>query len=141
METERILQTARTWLGTPYVHQASCKGAGCDCLGLLRGIWRELNGTEPEIPPPYSADWAEATGEETLHTALSRHLHEIPIAEISPGDIALFRMARNGPAKHCGILAERGGAQTLIHARQNISVREEPFAPFWQRKLAFVFRL
>ena len=27
------------WLGTPYHHQASVRGAGCDCLGLIRGIY------------------------------------------------------------------------------------------------------
>ncbi len=57
---------ARAWIGTPYVHQASVKGVGCDCLGLLRGVWRELRGAEPLAVPNYSPDWAEATGAETL---------------------------------------------------------------------------
>ena len=49
-----ILTEARSWIGTPYQHQASAKGAGCDCLGLVRGVWRALWGDEPEIaPPPY----------------------------------------------------------------------------------------
>ena len=100
-----ILTIARSWIGTPYVHQASVKGAGCDCLGLLRGVWRELHGAEPESAPPYSPDWAEATGEETLYRALSRHLAEIEPVALAPGDIALFRMARTGPAKHCGVIA------------------------------------
>jgi NlpC/P60 family putative phage cell wall peptidase len=141
METETIVQTARAWLGTPYVHQASVKGAGCDCLGLLRGVWRELHGEEPETAPPYSPDWAEAKGEETLYLALSRHLREIGTANLAPGDIALFRMNPRGPAKHCGIVAEKEGRQTLIHARQNKRVSEEPFAPFWKKKLAYAFRI
>ncbi len=132
---------ARTWIGTPYVHQASVKGAGCDCLGLLRGVWRELRGEEPEAPPAYSPDWAEATGRETLCVALARHLAEIDPAALAPGDVALFRMARSAPAKHCGILARKDDALTLIHARQNRRVAEEPFAPFWKRRLAYAFRL
>jgi len=136
-----VVQIARAWIGTPYVHQASAKGAGCDCLGLLRGIWRELHGDEPEETPPYSADWAEATGTETLYEALRRHLMEIDPAALAPGDVALFRMARSGPAKHCGIIAARDGALTLIHARQNRRVTEEPFSPFWRRHLAYAFRL
>ena len=131
---------ARSWIGTPYMHQASVKGVGCDCLGLLRGVWRELHGDEPEAAPPYSPDWAEATGRETLHAALARHLDEIAPACIAPGDIALFRMAPRCPAKHCGIVASRAGRLTLIHARQNKRVGEEPFSPFWRRKLAFAFR-
>ena len=42
-----IVGAARGWIGTPYRHQASLKGVGCDCLGLLRGVWRELKGEEP----------------------------------------------------------------------------------------------
>ncbi len=139
MDIEAI---ARSWIGTPYVHQASVKGAGCDCLGLLRGVWRELHGgAEPEVPPAYSPDWAEATGRETLYMALARHLREIDPAALAPGNVALFRMTRSGPAKHCGIVAARDGALTLIHARQNRRVTEEPFTPFWRSKLAYAFRL
>ena len=137
-DVERI---ARSWIGTPYVHQASVKRAGCDCLGLLRGVWRELVGAEPEKMPPYSADWAEASGEETLYRALSRHLSEIPPGALAPGDVALLRMVRHGPAKHCGIVGEKDGGLSLIHARQNHSVSEEPFTRFWRRKLVFAFRL
>jgi NlpC/P60 family putative phage cell wall peptidase len=75
---ERVVAEARLWIGTPYVHQASVRGAGCDCLGLLRGVWRGIYGTEPELPPPYSADWAEASGQETLAEAARRYLIEIP---------------------------------------------------------------
>ena len=136
-----IVAIARTWIGTPYLHQASVKGAGCDCLGLLRGVWRELHGAEPERLAPYSPDWAEATGEETLRDGLARHLKEIDPACVAAGDIALFRMARRGPAKHCGIVAARNGALTLIHARRDKRVSEEPLTRFWRRKLAFAFRL
>ena len=46
-----VVAHARAWIGTPYEHQASCRGSGTDCLGLLRGLWRELLGAEPETPP------------------------------------------------------------------------------------------
>ena len=54
-----IISEARRWIGTPYCHQASVQGAGADCLGLLRGVWRVIYGAEPETPPPYTPDWAE----------------------------------------------------------------------------------
>ena len=141
MRTDAVVQIARSWLGTPYVHQASVKGAGCDCLGLLRGVWREIHGAEAEAPPAYSPDWAEATGAETLCMALARHLGEIDPRDLGPGDVALFRMAPRGPAKHCGIVGAREGALTLIHARQNKRVGEEAFTAFWRQRLAFAFRM
>jgi len=143
MATERggkIVHLARSWIGTPYVHQASVKGVGCDCLGLLRGIWRELHGEEPEAIPPYTPDW-NVRGRETLQAAFARHLAAVPIAAIMPGDVVLFRMVGRGPAKHCAVVGECEGAFTLIHARQNKRVSEEPFTASWRGRLAFAFRL
>ena len=55
-----IIAEARSWIGMPYRHQGSLKGIGCDCLGLVRGVWRALYGPEPEPTPGYAPDWAEA---------------------------------------------------------------------------------
>jgi NlpC/P60 family putative phage cell wall peptidase len=136
-----IIEAARGWIGTPYQHQASVKGAGCDCLGLLRGVWRELHGDEPESPPPYAPDWAEGSGAETMRDALARHLAPVAPADIAPGDAVLFRMVRGGPAKHCAIVAMRDDGLTLIHARQNRRVVEERFSAFWRARLAYAFRV
>ena len=51
MSRTRIIAEARAWIGTPYRHQASLQGVGCDCLGLVRGVWRALHGAEPEATP------------------------------------------------------------------------------------------
>lgn len=50
MVAERVLAEAESWIGTPYRHGASMRGVSCDCLGLVRGIWRALYGNEPEHP-------------------------------------------------------------------------------------------
>ena len=104
----RIVATARRWLGTPYRHQASCRGVGADCLGLVRGVWREVVGSEPETPPAYTADWAEATGEERLLAAATRHMCRLNRKDARPGDVLLFRMLEAGPAKHVALLTKKG---------------------------------
>ena len=76
---DRLVLEARRWIGTPYQHQASLKGAGCDCLGLIRGVWRACIGPEPERFEPYSADWAEATREERLALAGARHFSPVAL--------------------------------------------------------------
>lgn len=134
---EKIIAEARTWIGTPYLHQASRKGAGCDCLGFLRGVWREVIGEEPELPPPYSADWAEASKKETLAEAARRHLDEIALDAIEPGDILLFRWRERMPAKHCAILVREN---RMIHAHDGAAVTEVYFASWWRRRLAYAFR-
>ncbi|MCB5176272.1 NlpC/P60 family protein [Microvirga lenta] len=131
-----VVAEARSWLGTPYRHQASLKGVGCDCLGLLRGVWREVMGAEPEKPPPYAADWAEA-GADTLLAAARRHLVEVEIADLAPGDVLLFRWRAGLPAKHCAIATSDA---TMIHAHDGACVAEVAFRPWWRRHLAHVFR-
>ena len=52
-DPDAVIAAARAWLGTPYHDQASLRGIGCDCLGLARGVWRDLVGAEPQPIPPY----------------------------------------------------------------------------------------
>ena len=136
MTRDEIVREARGWTGTPYCHQASLKGAGCDCLGLVRGVWRALVGPEPERPPAYSPDWAEALGKETLLAAARRHLHEIAPGLANTGDVLVFRMGMGVPAKHCGIAT---GAGTLVHAYWGRAVTETRLTPWWTRRIAAAF--
>jgi NlpC/P60 family putative phage cell wall peptidase len=134
---EAVLAEARQWIGTPYRHQASLKRVGCDCLGLVRGVWRALYGTEPEIAPAYAPDWAEAGGLETLAEAARRHLVEIAPGEAAPGDVLLFRWRPHLPAKHAAVLSMNG---RMIHAHDGAAVCEVHYAPFWRRRVAFAFQ-
>jgi NlpC/P60 family putative phage cell wall peptidase len=136
LSREQIVAHARDWIGTPYRHQASLKGVGCDCLGLVRGVWRELYGEEPERAPPYGPDWAEALQRETLAEAASRHLSAIPPEDIAPGDVLLFRWRAHLPAKHAAILTAPG---RMVHAHDGAAVAEVALAPWWRRRVAFAF--
>lgn len=132
-----IVAEARSWIGTPYRHQASLKSIGCDCLGLVRGVWRGVIGEEPEVAPAYTPAWAEASGEETLAAAGFRHLIPVPLDAIAPGDIVLFRWRANMPAKHAAIVTSEA---LMVHAHDGAAVAEVSFAPWWRRRLAFAFR-
>ena len=141
--THRVVAIARAWLGTPYQHQASVRGEGADCLGLLRGVWRELFGAEPEQTPPYRPDWAEVGGDETLLLAARRWLREIPVDAARAGDVLLFRMAPESPAKHCAILSvgSPGGGDEprMIHASWGRAVVESWMGAWWRRRLVAAF--
>jgi NlpC/P60 family putative phage cell wall peptidase len=157
----RVLGIAESWIGTPYRHQGAVKGVGCDCLGLVRGIWRELYGEEPEAVPAYAPDWAERSGEERLLEAAGRHFSPVASFEESrPGDLVLFRFRLHLAAKHAGILArmaETGFAEpdsrreeppdalqslpdAFIHAYEQSAVTRSALVPGWRRKIAGIYR-
>lgn len=133
---DAIVCEARAWIGTPYRHQASVKGVGCDCLGLVRGVWRACVGEEPEAPPPYAPDWAEARGEEALAEAALRHLTPVAVDQFKAGDVLLFRWRAGFVAKHVAIAAPD---DAMIHAHDGAAVCEVRLAPWWRRRLAYAF--
>ena len=132
-----VIAAARAWLGTPYHDQASLRGVGCDCLGLARGVWRDVVGAEPQAIPPYSRDWGETGVREVLADGARSMMIEIPVSEIGPGALVLFRMAPRAIAKHVGILT---APDRFIHAYDRLGVIEEALTKTWARKIAFAFR-
>ncbi|KAF0227836.1 MAG: phage cell wall peptidase [Beijerinckiaceae bacterium] len=144
LRREDIVVAARRWIGTPYQHQASLKGVGCDCLGLLRGVWRDVLGEEPEEPGPYSPAWAELSEGDPLLAAAARHL--VPVEtqdlltgsarQIRPGMVLVFRWRANSAAKHCGIATGEG---RFIHAHDGASVAEVAIVPGWRRRIVGLF--
>lgn len=139
--TQDIVAIARSWIGTPYCHQASAKGSGTDCLGLLRGIWRELYGNEPERIPAYSINWTERFHSDYLLEAAARNFEPVETAEQKPGDVLILRMRRFAAAKHAAILADSDlGYSTIIHAYSGHGVVESAFTPVWRRNIAGIFR-
>ncbi|MGE0627344.1 MAG: NlpC/P60 family protein [Hyphomicrobiaceae bacterium] len=132
----RIVELARGWIGTPYHHQASVRGAGADCLGLVRGVWREFYGFDAETPPPYTRDWAEATGEETLLAAAYRHLERTEPANAQAGDVLVFRLRRGLVAKHAAIMTS---SSSFVHAMEGGPATEVALSGWWLRRIAGAF--
>lgn len=132
-----VVAEARRWIGTPYRHQASVRGGGCDCLGLLRGVWRVVEGEAEPPVPPYSADWDEVARDDVLLRAAQAYLDEVPIGNLTQGDVILFRMRRGAVAKHVGIYAGQGA---FVHAYSGHGVVENSLSDPWRRRIAAVFR-
>jgi NlpC/P60 family putative phage cell wall peptidase len=130
-----IITAARAWVGTPYRHQASRLGAGCDCLGLVRGVWRELVGPEPVAMPAYRADWRDAEGANGLLALAERLLLPAP-PPLMAGQVLVFRLHRGRVPKHCGILV---APDRFVHAQEHLGVVEGALGEGWRRRIAGVF--
>jgi len=127
----RVIAAARSWLGTPYHDQASLKGVGCDCLGLARGVWREVVGRGPFPIPALGRDWGEAGPGGVLGDGARGMMPEVAPADAPPGALILFRMMPRAIAKHVGILTS---PDTFVHAYERLGVIEEPMTPVWRRR-------
>jgi len=136
---EHAAVAAQKWLGTPYRHQASKQGAGCDCLGLIRGVWRELYGCEPVEMPMYARDLRRDSDPTGLEQAAIRYF--VPrTGQAERGDLVLFRLRQGYPPRHCGILLSN---DSFIHAQERIGVVEAALTDGWRRRLtgAYIFPL
>lgn len=134
----RVVTEARRWIGTPYCHQASTLGAGSDCLGLVRGVWRALRGAEPVPIPAYGSDWGETEGSEALWQALTATM-TAAMGAMAPGQVLLFRMRAGSMAKHLGIVTETGPDARFVHAYSGHGVVESALSDPWSRRIVARF--
>ncbi len=130
-----IVTLARGWIGTPFHHRASLRGAGADCLGLLRGLWRARFGAEPCAVPHYAPGWGECDADEHLHAALAAHFR--PAHTPADGQVLLFRLQPRARARHIGIQSAQGRA--FIHACPRAGVVEAPLSAPWARRISARF--
>jgi NlpC/P60 family putative phage cell wall peptidase len=132
---DRIVAAARRWIGTPYRHQSAILGAGCDCLGLVRGVWRELYGSEPMRVPNYRADWRDGRHAGELLEAAEALLLRVP-GGVLAGQVILFRLGRASVPKHCGVAVS---PDRFVHAQESLGVVEVNLTDGWRRRLAGTF--
>lgn len=137
----RVVREARLWIRTPYLHQASVKSQGADCLGLIRGVWRKCIAPEPETVPEYSPDWGEVSTRENMLEAAYKWFVPIEEHEALAGDLILFRWKNATIVKHAGILTSPlRGKPSFIHAYEKAGVVETTLGHSWKSRVAACFR-
>lgn len=110
---DRIVEEARTWIGTRWRHQGRSR-RGIDCGGLILRVGWSL-GLIP-LDQDYRAYGRQPDGF-SLTAVCRTILEERPTTELLPGNIILLRDVVEGWPTHMGILASRdGGGLNLIHS-------------------------
>jgi len=137
---EQIVNQARTWLGTPFHHQARLKGVGCDCLGLVVGVVDEL-GLKDKNGQLLAGYDEIAYSKEPDGAYLTQKLTDLldEVQEPQAGDLALFSV-RDNP-QHLAILTDYEGGLGMIHAYAPARrVVEHRLDADWNSRLVKVFR-
>jgi cell wall-associated NlpC family hydrolase len=108
---KKLVEEAKSWIGTPFHHEARVKGAGVDCGMLLLEIGERV-GLVPHIEVKhYPHDFMLHRNEEWYVSLISLYSNELNGGPYLPGDIILFKHGR--VFSHGGIITEW---PTIIHA-------------------------
>ena len=106
---DAVVEKARGWLGTRWMHQGRNKG-GIDCCGLVIVVGNDL-GLFTYETNDYDR---RTTGEAFVHHFHDAGCIEIPLPLVGPGDIVITS-DKNFPC-HCGIVSMKRGVKHFIHA-------------------------
>jgi cell wall-associated NlpC family hydrolase len=127
-----IADAARTFVGTPFVHQGRQPGIGLDCAGVVLCAAWESGLSLPEV-----ADYGRMPKVEHLVAHLSERARPVEVGYLAPGDVLLFAWRSRQPAhfavwdEGCIVHAYEAAGRTLL----------QQFAQAWRSRLQSCWRL
>lgn len=140
MTRDEVIAEARSWKGTKWVHQASCKGAGADCLGFGAGVAAACGSAEAArfLATPDLRNYGRHPDPAMLFAGCDDMMDRIPLADALPGDVLVFNCGKH--PMHFGFLAPNN---RLIHnwlvARRGVV--EHQLDDGWRARIVRVYRL
>lgn len=132
MSVASVVDVARSWVGTPFLHQGRSR-AGVDCVGLLVVVAQDLG-----LPIHDFTRYGRVPHPRRMGEELARQMDRISIGQAGPGDV--FWLAWRDVPQHLAILTDGG----MIHSFQTAGqVIEHPIDQTWRARVrgAFRFRL
>lgn len=131
-----VVEIARTWLATPYRHQASVKGLGVDCVGFLVGVALEAGLISHELAAALPTDYSRQPSGGQLRRAMAQHMTPIPIATVEPGDVCLVAFVVE--EQHL-VMITRPSPLSIIHCGRQ-GVVEHRMDEAWRRRITRAYR-
>lgn len=146
-----VVAEAMRWIDTPFEPQQACRGAGCDCKGLIVGVARELDLPAARSSFAAIADYQLVDSallvrglEETMDRVARREPGQfLADADALPGDLLLIDLkdqwGRMKP-QHMAIYArENRMIHTLFYAGLQ-KVRCDRIGSAWWRRVDSIWR-
>jgi hypothetical protein len=144
----KIIEEAYSWIDTRFKHQGRLKKSGyhyggCDCLGLIIGIakdldLRSLNGKKLESLD--NITYPKLLTSNILQEKLNQFLARIAINDLEIGDIILIEI--NNWPQHLAIISALKPNISIIHSyAQARKVVEQHLPEEWFKKIIAAYRL
>ncbi len=140
VKAQDVIDEARTWIGTPFMHQGRMKGKGVDCVGLLIGVAHALGLSDFDfraygrIPVP-----------EQMKRLLEMNLIQVDLSQIRCADVLWLKL---GQPRHIALFTEKG---TIIHVNERIGKStprglagrcvEHILDQVWRQRIVAVYRI
>lgn len=106
------VDTARSYMETPYHHQARVKGKGVDCLGLIICVARELGWVACDYDV---RGYRRLPDGHSLLRHLREHFPEVGESDLRPGDVVCVTYDKH--PHHVGFVGDYPmGGLSMIHA-------------------------
>ena len=140
---KKICEEAKSWLGTPWQHQACLKHVGVDCAMLVAGVAKNVGLIDKEkfkAIPNYPKDW-HIHRDIPMLTDLMKYFgcKKKSLESLLPGDIVVFKIGR--VPSHLGIYLEDN---YFIHALYGAGKKEvvmNSLSADWIKRLVDVYSL
>jgi NlpC/P60 family putative phage cell wall peptidase len=131
----QIVAEARTWVGTRWHHQASTKGVGSDCVGLVAGVARALGiaGGEEFAADPDVRGYGREPDPVMLLSVCARYLEPVHLPEVRMGDILLLRFAAE--PQHFAIVSQKNPDYMLHAYAQARRIVENRIDAVWRSRI------
>ena len=115
---DKVLEEAKSWVGTPHVHHTLVKGLGADCGLFIIGVYSNIGLIKEDKPEFYPEDWAfhKPVGD-MFETIVKRYCVEIKEEELRPGDLILYQFGKC--LSHGSLLVDN---EYVIHSEKPIGV-------------------
>ncbi len=110
---EDVVRVARTWLRTPFHHQARVRGHGVDCGNLVAEVGAEL-GLMSSLEPG-ELRYSRRPNPNQMRAVIAKYLDPVEGREPLPGDVVWMGWQGPGVPMHLGILTLLHGAG-ILHA-------------------------
>jgi len=136
-----VVAEARAWVGTPFMHQASLRGVGCDCIGLVAGVALSLGIPEAAawLRDQRFRGYGRLPKPADLLEACRIYLDRLYLSQVGLGDILLFTFVKE--PMHFGIVSAEV-PRYVIHAYEpRGAVVENSLGGKWERRVVGAYRL
>jgi len=136
VERQQVVQAARAWLDTPFLHQGRVLGKGVDCAGVVIKVAHVLGLSAFD-----AFNYSRSPDGVTLRSALDEHMDVVEFKAMAVGDVVLMSFLRQ--PQHLAIVTAVDPFYILhsdAFAPGGGRVVEHRLDSEWQRRIRGIYR-